>query len=73
MIFLIVVGITVAEATQIVGTLVVLGLLAAPAAAATRLTSHPWWGFWLSAVLAAAAIWVSVSPSPTPFRRCWPP
>lgn len=61
MIFLIVVGITVAEATQIVGTLVVLGLLAAPAATAARLTSHPWRGFWLSALLAAAAVWVGVT------------
>lgn len=61
MIFLVVVGITVAEATQIVGTLVVLGLLAAPAAAAVRLTSQPWLGFWLSALLAAAAIWIGVT------------
>lgn len=59
--FLIVVGITVAEATQIIGTLVVLGLLAAPAAAAARLTNHPWRAFWLSALLAAAAVWIGVA------------
>ena len=59
--FLVVVGATVAEATQIIGALVVLGLLAAPAAAATRLTTRPWHGFWLSAVLAAAAIWIGVT------------
>ena len=59
--FLAVVGATVAEATQIVGALLVLGLLAAPAAGATRLTTRPWHAFWLSATLAAAAIWVGVT------------
>ena len=59
--FLAVVGATVAEATQIVGALLVLGLLAAPAAAATRLTTRPWHAFWLSSALATAAIWVGVS------------
>jgi zinc/manganese transport system permease protein len=59
--FLALVGATVAEATQIIGALVVLGLLAAPAAAAARLTTRPWHGFWLSAVLAVAAIWIGVS------------
>ena len=56
-----VVGATVAEATQIVGALLVLGLLAAPAGGATRLTTRPWHAFWLSATLAAAAIWVGVT------------
>jgi zinc/manganese transport system permease protein len=59
--FLVIVGITVAEATQIIGALVVLGLLAAPAAAAVRLTTCPWRGFWLSAVLGTAAIWIGVT------------
>lgn len=59
--FLVIVGVTVAEAAQIIGALVVLGLLAAPAAAAARLTTHPWRGFWLSAILATAAIWIGVT------------
>jgi zinc/manganese transport system permease protein len=59
--FLAIVGAAVAEATQIIGALVVLGLLAAPAAAAARLTTRPWHGFWLSAVLATAAIWIGVT------------
>jgi zinc/manganese transport system permease protein len=59
--FLAVVGATVAVATQIIGALVVLGLLAAPAAAAARLMSRPWHGFWLSAILATAAIWIGVT------------
>lgn len=58
--FLGVVGATVAEATQIIGALVVLGLLAAPAAAAARLTTRPWRGFWLSAALSVASIWIGV-------------
>ncbi|MEZ0052636.1 zinc/manganese transport system permease protein [Mycobacterium sp. MAA66] len=58
--FLGVVGATVAEATQIIGALVVLGLLAAPAAAAARLTTRPWRGFWLSATLSVASIWIGV-------------
>ena len=59
--FLVIVGVTVAEATQIIGALVVLGLLAAPAAAAARLTTRPWQGFWLSAVFSVAAIWIGVT------------
>jgi zinc/manganese transport system permease protein len=59
--FLALVGATAAEGTQIVGALVVLGLLAAPSAAAARLTNRPWRGFWLSAVLSTAAIWGGVT------------
>jgi zinc/manganese transport system permease protein len=60
-VFLGVIGATVAEASQIIGALLVLGLFAAPAAAALRFTSHPWRALWLSAVLAIAAIWVGVT------------
>jgi zinc/manganese transport system permease protein len=59
--FLAVVGATVAEATQVIGALLVLGLMAAPAAAAARLTTRPWRGFWLSALLSAATIWIGVA------------
>ncbi|WP_231951281.1 metal ABC transporter permease [Nocardia terpenica] len=59
-VFLAVVGVTVAEATQIVGAVVVLGLLAAPAATAARLTARPWAAFWLSAGLAVAAVWAGI-------------
>lgn len=60
-VFLAIVGAAVAEATQIIGALVVLGLLAAPAAAAARLTTRPWRGFWLSAILSVASIWIGVA------------
>ncbi|MBV8964701.1 MAG: metal ABC transporter permease [Mycobacteriaceae bacterium] len=59
-VFLAVAGATVAEASQIVGALLVLGLMAAPAGAVAHLTSRPWRGFWLSAGIAVAAIWVGV-------------
>jgi zinc/manganese transport system permease protein len=58
-VFLAVVGVTVAEATQIVGAIVVLGLLAAPAAAA-RLTARPWPAFWLAAALAVGSVWSGI-------------
>ena len=59
--FLAAVGATVAVATPVIGALLVLGLLAAPAAAAARLTTHPWRGFWLSATLSAAAVWIGIA------------
>ncbi|MDR3658838.1 MAG: metal ABC transporter permease [Mycobacterium sp.] len=58
--FLAIVGATVAEATQVIGALLVLGLLAAPAAAAARLTTRPWPGFWLAAALSVGSIWVGI-------------
>ena len=48
-VFLALVGATAAEASQVVGALLLLGLLAAPAAAAQRLTSRPGVAFGLSA------------------------
>jgi len=58
--FLAIVGATVAEAAQLVGALVLLGLLAAPAAAAQRLTNRPWRALGLSATLAVLAVWGGV-------------
>ncbi|RDI61326.1 metal ABC transporter permease [Nocardia pseudobrasiliensis] len=59
-VFLAIVGTTVAEATPLVGSVVVLGLLAAPAAAAARLTDRPWTAFWLSAALSTLAVWAGI-------------
>ncbi|MFI6958583.1 metal ABC transporter permease [Nocardia sp. NPDC050408] len=59
--FIAIVGATVAEATQIVGAIVVLGLLAAPPATAARLTRRPWCAFWLSAGLATLAVWAGIT------------
>jgi zinc/manganese transport system permease protein len=54
--FLLVVGASAAEATQAVGALLLLGLLAAPAGAAQRLTSSPYVGMGLSCGLAVIAM-----------------
>jgi zinc/manganese transport system permease protein len=59
-VFLGLVGVTAAAATQAVGALLLLGLLAAPAGTAHRLTSRPFSGFWLSAALAVFAMWAGL-------------
>jgi zinc/manganese transport system permease protein len=56
-VFLGVLGLVAAEATQAVGALLLLGLLSAPAGAAHRLTASPYRGFALSAALAVASMW----------------
>ncbi len=55
--FLGIVGACAAEATQVVGALLLFGLLAAPPAAAQRLTDRPWSAMGLSAALAVVAVW----------------
>jgi zinc/manganese transport system permease protein len=55
--FLVLTGACAAEATQAVGSLLLLGLLAAPAGAAHRLTHRPYHALWLSAALAVAEMW----------------
>lgn len=55
--FLALVGVTAAEASQAVGALLLFALLAAPPAAAQRLTARPWRALWLSGVLAVLAVW----------------
>jgi len=57
LVFLGVLGLVAAEATQAVGALLLLGLLSAPAGAAHRLTSNPYTGIGLAAALALAATW----------------
>lgn len=54
--FLVIVGATAAEASQAVGSLLLLGLLAAPAGAARRLTDRAFIGLALSSGLAVAAM-----------------
>jgi zinc/manganese transport system permease protein len=55
--FLAILGVVVAEASQVVGALLLLGLLAAPAGAAQRLARSPLAGIGLSAALAVGAMW----------------
>ena len=59
--FLGLVGATAAEATQAVGALLLLGLLAAPAGAAHRLTARPYRALWLSAALSVVSMWAGLT------------
>jgi len=61
--FLVLVAATAAESTQVVGALLILGLLAAPAGAATRLTSRPLRGLALSAAIAVGSVWLGLTAS----------
>jgi zinc/manganese transport system permease protein len=59
--FLVLLALVAAEATQAVGALLLLGLLAAPAGAATLLTESPWSGLALSGALAVASMWAGLA------------
>ncbi len=59
-IFLVLLGATVAEAVQAVGALLIFGLMVTPAAVAQRMTSRPYAGLILSAVLAVACVWLGL-------------
>ena len=58
--FLALVGVTAAEASQAIGALLLFGLVAAPPAAAQLLTDRPWRGFVLSGLLAVTAMWTGI-------------
>jgi len=58
--FLALVGVTAAETTQAVGALLLLGLLAAPAAAAHRMTARPFAGLALATALAVGSLWAGL-------------
>ena len=58
--FLVLVGIDAAEATQAVGALLLLGLLAAPAGAARLLTADPYRAMLLSALIALTSTWAGI-------------
>jgi zinc/manganese transport system permease protein len=59
--FLVLLGVVAAEATQAVGALLLLGLLAAPAGAAHRLTANPYRGMALAAGIALASMWIGLA------------
>jgi zinc/manganese transport system permease protein len=59
--FLVLLAITVAEATQVTGALLIFALLILPAATALRLTSRPYLGMALSSLLALAITWVGLA------------
>jgi zinc/manganese transport system permease protein len=59
--FLLVLGLSVAETSQITGALLVFALLVTPAATAHRLTSRPWLGLGLAVALALAVTWAGLA------------
>lgn len=59
--FLVVIGVTVAEAVQAVGVLLIFSLLVAPGAVAQRLVTRPFVALVLSAGLALAFTWVGLT------------
>jgi zinc/manganese transport system permease protein len=61
LVLLLLVGIVTSEGTQAIGALLVLGLIAAPAGAALRLTSKPYLGMGLSVGIALVAMWGGIA------------
>ena len=59
--FLALVGASAGEATQAVGSLLLLGILAGPAGAAQLLTSGPWKALVLSAGLSVGSMWAGLT------------
>lgn len=60
-VFLTLLALTVGEATQIVGALLIFSLLVTPAATAQRLTTRPYLGMALAAALALAITWIGLT------------
>jgi zinc/manganese transport system permease protein len=61
--FLALLGLVAAQASQAIGALLLLGLIAAPAGAAHKLTTSPFRGLALSALLAVASVWIGLTVS----------
>ena len=59
--FFVALGLTAGVATQAVGALLLLGLLAAPAGAAQRLTARPFRALWLSPAIAVGSMWAGLT------------
>jgi zinc/manganese transport system permease protein len=59
--FLVALGLSVAETSQITGALLVFALLVTPAATAQELTVRPWLGLALSVALALAVTWIGLA------------
>ncbi|HEV3230994.1 MAG TPA: metal ABC transporter permease [Candidatus Dormibacteraeota bacterium] len=61
LLFLALVGATVAEAVQAVGALLIFALMVTPAAIAQNLTARPYLGLTLSAALAVGFVWAGLA------------
>jgi zinc/manganese transport system permease protein len=62
-VFLTLVGVCAAEATQAVGALLLVGLIAGPAGAARHVTTRPWVGLGAAALIAIASMWIGLTAS----------
>jgi zinc/manganese transport system permease protein len=58
--FMVLLSVSVAEAVQAVGALLIFALLVTPAAAAQNLLSRPWLALALSALIALAVVWTGL-------------
>jgi len=67
--FVVVLGCTAAEVSQITGALLVFALLVMPAAAAQQLTARPVLGLCLSVVLGLVVVWLALGVA---FYSTWP-
>jgi zinc/manganese transport system permease protein len=63
--FLAILGLVAGQASQTIGALLLLGLLAAPAGAAQRITANPFRGLLLSAALSVGSVWIGLTLSYT--------
>jgi len=61
LIFLVLLGATVAEAVQAVGALLIFGLMVTPPAIAQRVTPRPFMGMLLSGALAVGFVWLGLA------------
>jgi zinc/manganese transport system permease protein len=61
LVFLALLGLVAAQASQAVGALLLLGLIAAPAGAAHRLTANPYRGLAVSTVFATGSVWLGLT------------
>jgi zinc/manganese transport system permease protein len=59
--FLVLVGLAAAEATQAIGALLLLSLLAAPAATAQQLSDRPYRALAISMLIAIAGMWIGLA------------
>ncbi|HEX6351130.1 MAG TPA: metal ABC transporter permease [Candidatus Dormibacteraeota bacterium] len=59
-VFMVLVAVTVAEAVQAVGALLIFGLLVTPAAVAQNLSARPWLAMGLSALIALGVVWAGL-------------
>jgi zinc/manganese transport system permease protein len=59
--FLVLVGVGTAQSSQVVGALLILGLLAAPGGIAQHLTTHPYVGMLASCAIAVGCLWAGLT------------